>query len=322
MGYTLTFYQTGSGRPVANIDFQAPNDAAAVQYAEAQTIAVVKELRQGKRVVQVFGALPGKFVDYPLPEDEAQRLAGLPQYGLFGSAPERQYDQIAALAADLLHAPICLISIIGQDDQWLKARCGLNVESTPRSVSFCAHTILKNELLVVLDAEQDVRFRDNPLVTGAPHIRFYAGATLAGEDGTRLGSLCIIDTVPRERFDDHDRGILRELAAIVSERFRLRRIDRLVLEAEREARRTAELEHLQLVARTEELSEMRHEVHRIVAQIDTIAVGLKALAINAKIEAVRAGQSGSGFGVVAIEVKKMAVETRTATNRAQELLRV
>lgn len=147
-----------------------------------------------------------------------RRLELLPSYGVFGTPPERDYDQLAELTAELLDAPICLISFIGEHHQWVKARVGLDIESVPLDVSFCVHTIQSPDPLIVLDALADTRFAGNPLVKNEPCIRFYAGAPIAAVDGTRLGTVCVIDNKPRSFFEDHEKRCLARMAEMVSHR--------------------------------------------------------------------------------------------------------
>ena len=148
------------------------------------------------------------------------RLRILAEYGLFDTAPEPSFDRLTAQASRMFRAPVALISLVGHDRQWLKSHHGWAVCETVREVSFCAHAItLPNpeDVLVVPDATQDPRFVDNPLVTGSPGIRFYAGAPLRTPDGHALGSLCIIDLTPRAEFSDEDRAALVDLAATAAE---------------------------------------------------------------------------------------------------------
>jgi EAL domain-containing protein (putative c-di-GMP-specific phosphodiesterase class I)/GGDEF domain-containing protein len=147
----------------------------------------------------------------PTPPDESKRLATLRQLCLLDTPADRAFDLITQLAARSLRTPIALVSLIDEQRQWFKSRVGLAAPQTPRSQAFCAHAIHNPELLVVADARQDPRFRDNPLVTGPPFIRFYAGAPLILADGTGLGTLCVIDSEPRHVFDAASRATLEEL---------------------------------------------------------------------------------------------------------------
>lgn len=128
---------------------------------------------------------------------EVKRLAALARLEVLDTPAEPIFDSLTELAANTFHVPIALISLVDQGRQWFKACIGLDVESTARDISFCQHAITSDEVMVVHDATADERFRDNPLVVGAPAIRFYAGAPLITPEGQRLGTLCIIDTVPR-----------------------------------------------------------------------------------------------------------------------------
>jgi len=134
----------------------------------------------------------------PLPPDENERLRALHASGLLDTPPEPAFDDLARIASQLCGTPIALVSLVDEDRQWFKSRIGLDASETPREQAFCAHAILRNEVLVVPDATMDVRFRDNPLVTGGPGIRFYAGAPLEVAGGHRIGTLCVIDTVVHE----------------------------------------------------------------------------------------------------------------------------
>lgn len=128
---------------------------------------------------------------------ERERLATLNSYGVLDTPNEPEFDAIVTEAKNALAIPIVLISLIDHHRQWFKARVGLDVTQTPRCISFCTHAIDRTSVMVVPDAKQDDRFSGNPLVTGPPYIRFYAGAPLKAENGRRVGTLCVIDTVPR-----------------------------------------------------------------------------------------------------------------------------
>ena len=147
----------------------------------------------------------------PLPDTEDARLAALRQCRMLDTAPDADFDDITRLAAHVCGVPIAAVSLIDTERQWFKSILGLDTRETPRDVAFCAHTILQPNVLEVPDAWTDERFADNPLVTGDPNIRFYAGAPLITSDGHALGSLCVIDRVPRHLTDDQ-RAALRVLA--------------------------------------------------------------------------------------------------------------
>ncbi|MCC2956596.1 GAF domain-containing protein [Massilia sp. IC2-477] len=145
----------------------------------------------------------------PIPDNEQERLALLYDMLLLDTPPEERLDKIVAFAASEFDVPICLISLVDSERQWFKARVGLEACETSRDISFCAHALHSNDILLVPDALLDPRFHDNPLVTGAPHIRFYAGAPL-GKDGLVIGTLCLIDTRPRT-LDAVELSILKSL---------------------------------------------------------------------------------------------------------------
>lgn len=149
----------------------------------------------------------------PPTANEEDRIALLHTLQLLDSPPEAVFDRIARLAAQVMKAPVAVISLIDRDRQWFKARVGLDVSETPRDYAFCAHAIHRAEPLIVPDALLDSRFADNPLVLGAPHIRFYAGAPLFSTNGTALGTLCIIDRTPRTLTADELRA-LEDLAGL------------------------------------------------------------------------------------------------------------
>lgn len=149
-----------------------------------------------------------------LPANEQERLALLYELLLLDTPPEERFDKIVEFAASEFNVPICLISLIDADRQWFKARVGIDTCETERDVSFCAHALLGDDILLVPDALRDPRFYDNPAVTGAPHVRFYAGAPLTCARGLALGTLCLVDTVPRT-LDTVERAILESLRDLV-----------------------------------------------------------------------------------------------------------
>lgn len=146
----------------------------------------------------------------PIPAHEADRLRALRELLILDTPPEERFDRLVQFAAEEFDVPISVISLVDSSRQWFKARVGVNVCETGRDISFCGHALESREILMIEDALRDERFFDNPLVVGAPHIRFYAGAPLTMSSGSIIGTLCVIDTKPR-RFDAVDRSILHAL---------------------------------------------------------------------------------------------------------------
>ena len=182
----------------------------------------------------------------PVPPDEAARLRALRDLGLLFTPAEERFDRITRVAARLLRTPMALVSLVDARVQWFKSSQGMKARETPRTISFCAHAILGDDTLVVRDARADDRFRDNPLVTGEPFIRFYAGHPLRAPDGSKVGTLCVIDTSPR-RPRAADLDALRDLAAMVEDELRVQALsdEQTALIAERdELRRRSMLDPL------------------------------------------------------------------------------
>jgi diguanylate cyclase (GGDEF)-like protein len=148
------------------------------------------------------------------PTDETQRLRALQGLCVLDTLPEERFDRITRLAARLFEVPIALVSLVDRDRQWFKSRQGLDAPETGRDVSFCGHAILRAAPLIVPDSLADPRFAGNPLVTGGPGVRFYAGHPVHAPDGSRVGTLCLIDRRPRE-FSAEDAAALADLAQMV-----------------------------------------------------------------------------------------------------------
>lgn len=166
-----------------------------------------------------------------LPADERTRLETLLSLNLLDTAPEERFDRLTRLAKRLFDVPISLVSIVDSDRQWFKSSQGLDAKQTPRDISFCGHSILGNDIFIIPNALQDERFADNPLVTDEPNIRFYAGCPLTVKNGSKLGTLCVIDNKPRE-FSEEDRSLLKDLAVMVEqeiEAIQLSTLDELTL---------------------------------------------------------------------------------------------
>ncbi|MGV3662022.1 MAG: PAS domain-containing protein, partial [Prosthecobacter sp.] len=202
----------------------------------------------------------------PLPADETQRLEALLSYAVLDTPPEAELDDITALAAETFGTPMALISLVDEHRQWFKSRVGLEVEETPRELAFCAHALERNTVLMVPDATQDDRFSANPLVTGEVNIRFYAGAPLKAPTGETLGTLCVIDRVPRT-LTPHQQRVLEALGRQVMTRLELNR-------------KVNELEHtraalLGMVKEKEQTAEaLRESEERLTIALDGDGLGV------------------------------------------------
>ena len=145
------------------------------------------------------------------PANEKERLKTLRSTDILGTDPEERFDRLTRMAQRVFGVSIALVSLVDENRQWFKSKAGLDACETGRDISFCGHAILGNDIFIIEDALEDERFADNPLVTGEPKIRFYAGAPLRYLDGNKLGTLCIIDQKPRI-MDEDDCTMLRDLA--------------------------------------------------------------------------------------------------------------
>ena len=210
---------------------------------------------------------------FPPADAEAARLARLRAYQILDTAPEAEFERITRLAASLLDMPISAVSLIDADRQWFKSVIGLDFRETPREVAFCAHAIQGIGLMEVPDATRDPRFADNPLVTGGPGIRFYAGAPLVTGDGVSLGALCVIDRRPRHLTDDQ-RQVLSDLAAMAVDALDLRSALREATERE--------------VATQKARQELAVSEHRLRAILQTAVDPILTIDVRGIIQTVNA----------------------------------
>lgn len=160
---------------------------------------------------------------HQLSDSEREGVAALAGYGILDSPNEPEFDEIVREAAATLGMPIALISLLDENRQWFKAKVGLQPSETPRSISFCTHAVRGSDVFVVPDTTRDDRFASNPLVTGDPNIRAYAGAPLKTPSGARIGTLCVIDTKARRTLDPAETSKLEQLAERVMEAMERRR---------------------------------------------------------------------------------------------------
>jgi GAF domain-containing protein len=157
-----------------------------------------------------------RWVKAPIPEDEQTRLASLRELSLLDTDPNEKFDRVTRLAAACFDAPMSTITLIDQDRQWFMSSVGTSTKEDPRDASFCAHVVHSRRPMIVADTLLDSRFADNPLVVNQPRIRFYAGYPLTLDNGSCIGTLCVLDTRPRA-FQQSDFDRLRDLASIVVE---------------------------------------------------------------------------------------------------------
>ena len=217
-------------------------------------------------------------------QSEENRLLALSAFAVLDTPPEQAFDDLTWLAAQLCEKPMALVSLVDADRQWFKSRRGLDLESTPREQSFCAHALRSPEVLEVPDALLDPRFAKNPLVTGHPHLRFYAGAPLVTADGYIMGTLCVLDTSPG-RLSEVQRNQLRILAAqVVSQ-----------LEVRRQARELASEVRARLVADVA-LREQRRVLDGVLNNTDALIyakdVAGRFVMTNAELERVTQVEGG------------------------------
>ncbi len=184
----------------------------------------------------------------PIPKNEVKRLKVLWQYDVLDTVPEEVFDDLTDLAADICEAPIALISLVDEDRQWFKSKVGVSLRETARDISFCAHAIMNQGILIVPDATKDPRFKNNPMVLGPHRIRFYAGAPLITPDGYALGTLCVLDRKPRQLRPEQKQALLVLAHHVVSQ-----------LEFRRHAR--------ELVAARVDQTKQRAELARAKAEI-------------------------------------------------------
>lgn len=214
---------------------------------------------------------------------ERERIARLKSYEILDTGFDEKFDRLTRLAASLLGTPIATITLVDSDRQWFKSRVGLDGREGPRETSFCGHAILGPGLMVVEDASKDERFADNPLVTGEPHIRFYAGAPLVDKDGLELGTLCVIDRKPRVLADD-ERRILADLAGMAVDEMDLHRNLRDLRRAHTDLR--VANKRLEILAASDALTGLANR---------------RAFDAAMALELGRAGRAGSPFSLLLVD---------------------
>lgn len=155
------------------------------------------------------------------PGDQS-RLEALSRYEILDTFPEASFDRLTRLVANIFETPIALISLLDATRQWFKSSVGVDATETPLELSFCRYTVESDDVMVVPDTMKDERFSGHPFVTGEPGVRFYAGAPLRAANGSRIGTLCVVDTIPRRPLESSEKQILTDLAAVVVDELELR----------------------------------------------------------------------------------------------------
>lgn len=250
--------------------------------------------------------------------DENARLAALREYEILDTPPEEQFDDFTRLIAHVCQAPIAAINLVDRDRQWFKSEIGLGVRETPLDISICRHAILQPGLFVVPDTTRDPRFMDNPLVTGDPYLRFYAGALLETKEGLPLGTLCVLDYAPR-RLSPEQEDALQILARQVMASLELRRRTRGLQEALAHNEKLRE----ELESRKNELVSLNESLTQL-ATTDPLT-GLSNRRVfedTMKLEVSRFRRTGTPFSLVLLDLDHFkAINDRFGHDGGDDVLR-
>lgn len=264
----------------------------------------------------------------PYPDNEAARIEALGRYGVLDTPPEEAFDDIVELAAHICDTPIALVTLVDTNRQWFKAKIGLDISQTSRDVSFCSHAVLApDDVLVIPDALADKRFADNPLVTADPNIRFYAGAPLVTHDGFALGTLCVIDRVPRQ-LEPKQLASLRALRRDVITELELRRhvglLSRAVVDRDRAREELLavrdDLER-QVLERTAELREANRELSLLNRLVSDCAGTLDLQVLLARVLDEALALTGLEGGTICLLTPDHVLHLAAQRNASPETIR-
>lgn len=243
----------------------------------------------------------------PVPKTEELRLLDLQLYDILDTPDEKEYDDLRELAAQICDCPISLISLIDKDRQWLKSKKGVPVSETSRELSFCSHTILQKDIMVVNDASADERFFDNPAVAGDMHIRFYAGAPIISPTGQTLGTICVFDHQPR-RLNDFQKNALVILSNQVTKLLELRLKSKVIEQRANELIRIKDKAASDLIKeQDEENLSVAKELHENIAQeLAASRLYLNMAAVNERGRLEYIHEANQSIGNALTEIKNLS----------------